>query len=412
MSERLNQLLRDEADRLDIPHPRLDRIVLDGRRERRRSHLAPAVAVAAAAAAVVVGGVLVLPSLDSDARSGDGSVAVHDRSGSTFAGAEAAAAADAYVRGGAFAAGSKVYIGSSDDYAVQIGDPAVRGLYYTSAGVLVRHGKDYAMDGSSRDSYSLVGTDGSVTGLDLHIGDVSPSTDPALPYFAFAQPGAGDGDWDVVVLDLRSGRPAATVPVDGDFTWGGWEAPPVALSGDRVYVGLDDATVAVEWHTGEVDATPLPSSRYPDINADRYLQIENGISEDGMELDASVRVRDALSGRTLLDLPNVGDRFASLSPDGEHVLVLPYMMIGDDGEIQRLSDAVLYTVDTGRKMELPTSPSGGYGWTPDGLIFSVTGDAVTVCDADQVGCSTTPLDLGLTEGDLGTLRLGGMVNES
>lgn len=408
MTERLSALMHDETAALHVPHPPIDAILLAGRRERRRGRVLPL--IGAAAASVVVGAVLIVPSMGSDGESGDGSVAVHDLSGATFSDAKADAARRAYSRGGAFAVGSKVYFGDSDDYGVHIGDPAVRGLYYTSAGVLVRHGKDYAMDGSSRDSYSLVETDGSVTGLDLHIGDVSPSTDPTQPYFAYAR--RGDDGWDVVVLDLRSGKPAATVPVEGAFTWGGWDAPPVALSGDRVYVGLDDATVAIDWRTGEATTTALPSSRYPDINADRYLQIDNGVSEDGMELDVSVRVRDALSGETLLDLPNVGDRFASLSPDGAHVLVLPYMLIGDGGQIQRLSDAALYTVETGEKMDLPASPVGGYGWTPEGLIFSLAENAVTLCNIDDGGCSTTPLGLEITADDLGTIRLGGMVNES
>lgn len=410
MTERLAQLMHDEADALDIPHPRLDAIILDGRRERRRRRLIPALG-AAAAAAVVVGGFLVVPGLGSDAGSGDGSVTVHERADGSFSAAKAGAAADAYSRGGAFAAGSKVYFGDSDKYAVQIDDPAVKAVYYTSAGVLVRHGHGYAMDDSSRDSYSLVGTDGSVTGLDLHLGDVSPSTDATQPYLAYARPGRGDADWDVVLLDLRDGSVAADVPVDGEFSWGGWDAPPVALEGDRVYLGLDDAMLAVDWRTGAATTTPLPTSTYPQINADRYLQTDNGISEDGMELNASVRVRDALSGETLLDLPDVGDRFASLSPDGEHVLVLPYMMTGEGGQIEHMSNAVLYTVGTGEQMDLPASPVGGYGWTPDGLVFSVTRDSATLCDPDD-GCSTTPLDLGLTDGELGTLRLGGMVNES
>lgn len=136
------------------------------------------------------------------------------------------------------------------------------------------------------------------------------------------------------------------VPVVGAFTWGGWDAPPVALSGHRVYVGLDEATVAVDWRTGEASSTDLPGSRYPDINADRSLQIEN----------ASVQVLDATTGEVLLDLPRVGDRFASLSPDGKYVLVLPYLPIGEDGQVGALDKAVLFNVDTGRSVDLPRSP--------------------------------------------------------
>lgn len=409
MTERLAELMRAEADALDVPPPPATDILLAGRSERRRRYVVPA--LGAAAAAVVVVALAVGPGsrLGADPGSDDGSVAVHERAGASFSDAEADAARAALSRGGAFAVGSTVYLGDRD-YGVEIDDPAVRGLYYTSAGVLVRHGKDHAMDGSSRDTYSLIGTDGSITGLELHLGDVSPSTDPTQPYLAYAGP--RDDGWDVLVLDLRTGELAARVPVDGAFTWGGWEAPPVALSGDRVYVGLDEAMVAVDWRTGEVTTTSLPGSTYPDVNADRYLQIRRDVSTDGAESDVTVRVLDGVSGETLLDLPSVGDRWASLSPDGQQVIVMPYLTMTEDGQIQRLDGAVLHTVATGERMALPPSPTGGYGWTPDGRVLLVSGDDLTVCDPGAGSCSTSPLGLGLTVEDAGTVRLGGVVNES
>lgn len=409
MTERLAQLMQDEAADLRVPHPPIDAILLAGRRERRQRRVLPAIGASAAAAAIV-GAVLVLPIAGPESGPSDGSVAVHTVSEASFSAAKAAAAQDAFARGGAFAVGSKVYFGG-DDFAVQIDDPAVKAVRYTSAGVLVRHGKGYAMDDASRDNYSLVGTDGSVVDLNVDIGDVSVSTQATQPYLVYAREGLGEGDWEVVVLDLRNGQVAAAVPVEGDFSWGGWDAPPVSLSGGRVYVGLDDAMVAVDWQTGEVTTTPLPPSTYPDVNADRYLQIDDDISGRG-ELNVSVQVRDAFTGETLLDLPGMGDRLASLSPDGEQVLVLPYMLVNDDGQIQKLSDTVLYTVDTGEQIKLPPSLIGGYGWTPDGLVFSVTAEGTTLCSADTGECVTTPFGTELAEVDLGTVRLGGMVNES
>ena len=404
MTERLAELMRSEADALDVPPPPVREILEAGRGRRRRRYVVPV--LGAAAAAVVIAGLAVVPGLRPEADRPDGSVQVHERADASFTDAQAEEARLALVRSGAFAVGSTVYLGDRD-HGVEVNDPAVRGLYYTSAGVLVRHGKDYSMDGSSADTYSLVGTDGSVTGLELRVGDVSPSTDPTQPYLAYARP-ADDG-WEVLVLDLRTGELAGLAPVDGAFTWGGWEAPPVALSGDRVYVGLDDAIVAVDWRTGETTTTPLPSAAYPEVNADRYLQIDHRASADA--LNASVRVRDALSGETLLDLPDVGDRWASLSPDGRHVLVLPYLTMDEDGQIQRLDGAVVHDVDTGDQLPLPPSPAGGYGWTPDGRLFFLAGDSRTVCDPDAGRCSTAPLGLGLS-GEAGTIRLGGMVNES
>ena len=334
------------------------------------------------------------------AQPGDPSVGRSERAPASFTSAEARAAEEAYAEFGAYAAGSQVFFGDLQQ-GVRIDDPAVRGLYYTSAGLLVRHGRDYVMDGSGPEGYSLVGTDGSVAGLDISLGDVSPSTDPTQPYLAYARPAAGE--WEVIILDLRNGKPTAVVPVDGSFTWGGWDAPPVALAGDRVYVGLDDATVAVEWRTGRTTATPLGGSRYPDINADRMLQIDNAVSAS-----TSVQVKDALTGEVLRDLPDVGDRWASLSPDGSRVLVLPYMPVDEDGRIGLLDGAVLYSVDNGRSAEIRASPTGGYGWTPDGSVISVAGSQLTRCDLD--GCATMPIDPEAVGS--GTVRLGGMVNES
>lgn len=400
MVDRLHDLMHAEADGLDIPDPPMAAILGDGRRAGRGRRVVPTLGAVAAAAAVAV--LMVVP------RSGDGpgdpTVAVHERNGSTFTAAQTTAAKTAYARSGAFAAGSQVFFG---DFAegVEIEDPAVRGLYYTSAGVLVRHGKDHAMDGSTPDAYSLVGIDGSVTGLGIELGDVSPSTDPSQPYLAYAREGI-DTDWEVVVLDLRDGKAAAVVPVEGDFSWGGWDAPPVALSGDRVYVSLDDETVAVSWRTGESATAGAPGSSYPAIEADRFLQVENDVSGD--ELNATVRVLDALTGEVLLELPGVGDRFASLSPDGRSVMVLPYLLVDDDGQVAPIENAVLHGVDGNRSVDLPASPPGGYGWSPDGAAISVGPDGLTRCSWD--GCSTVPV--GRSASSSGTFRLGGMVNES
>ena len=394
MVDVLTELMRAEADFLDVPPPPTAAIMRDGRRARRTRLVLPG--LAAVAAASVVGALVLIPGT----KPGDPTVGRSERAPASFTSAEAAAAQEAYAESGAYAAGSEVFFGDLPQ-GVEIADPAVRGLYYTSAGLLVRHGKDYVMDGSGPEGYSLVGTDGSVAGLGISLGDVSPSTDPTQPYLAYARPAAGE--WEVVILDLRSGKPAAVVPVEGSFTWGGWDAPPVALAGDRVYVGLDDETVAVEWRTGKATPTPLGGSRYPDINADRFLQIDNSDSAR-----TSVQVKDALTGEVLRDLPDVGDRWASLSPDGSQVLVLPYMPVDEDGQIGLLDGAVLYSVDSGRSAEIPASPTGGYGWTPDGSVISVAGAELTRCDLD--GCDTMPIDPEVVSS--GTVRLGGMVNEA
>ncbi|MCW2842879.1 MAG: hypothetical protein JWN22_795 [Nocardioides sp.] len=58
----------------------------------------------------------------------------------------------------------------------------------------------------------------------------------------------------------------------GSFTWGGWSGPPVALSGDTVYVGADDVTRTVDWRTGEIGETDTVPPGYPDVAGGRTLE--------------------------------------------------------------------------------------------------------------------------------------------
>lgn len=62
-----------------------------------------------------------------------------------------------------------------------------------------------------------------------------------------------------------------------------------------------------------------------------------------------------------------------------------------------------------RRATLPPVPRG-YGWTPDGSIISVDSDGLIILCAFEGGCATTPINLAAING--GTIRLGGMVNES
>ena len=153
------------------------------------------------------------------------------------------AATPGYRSGGAFAVGQRIHVAGTDTVAQVPGK--VKALYYTSAGVVVRHGTDPNTDAPGPSDYSLVDAQGEVQPLDLELGDRVPSTEPGAPYLAYAD--ADGTGWAVVVRDVSSDTEVARVHLDGSFTWGGWAAPPVALSGDTVYVALDDRTATVDW---------------------------------------------------------------------------------------------------------------------------------------------------------------------
>ena len=137
-------------------------------------------------------------------------------------------------------------------------------MYYTSAGVLVRHGNNPYSDGGGPQRFSLVRPDGSVDPIDVVTEETVHSTDPGAPYLAYAE--TVDGTVEIVVRDLRDDSEAARVPMPGDFSWGGWPAPPVALSGDLVYVGTEDVARTVSWRTGEVAEVDTVRPGYPDVS--------------------------------------------------------------------------------------------------------------------------------------------------
>ncbi len=123
-------------------------------------------------------------------------------------------------------------------------------MYYTSAGLLVRTNETGASDGGAPFHFELVHADGTTSRLDLTLGEVVPSTDADQPYVAYTQ--VAGGQVQVVVHDVSSDEEVARVAAPDVGKWGGWEAPPVALDGDLVYVGSDTETRVVNWRTGEV----------------------------------------------------------------------------------------------------------------------------------------------------------------
>jgi hypothetical protein len=385
MTERLNQLLHAEVDRLDVPLPDPGAALAQGRRLRRRRRAAM-VGAAAVVLTLVGGTALVVGNGDDD---------------------RALQPAGSSPDGLAFAIGNNVYV---EDAAVRatIDDTSVKSLYYTSAGVLVRHGNNPDSDGGGPQRFSLVTPDGAVKPVSVVTEETVHSADPAQPYLAFAEK---NGDvTEVVVWNVETDSEEARVALPDGLRWGGWSAPPVSLSGDDVYVGTEDVALVVDWRSGSVTETDAIPPGFP--------QVFGGRAEgDG-------RVVDATTGETLLQVDGQ-DTYLSLSPDGRFAMANTY-----DGD----RPVTVYDVASGAHVDIEPA-SRGYGWSPDGELFTVDGHELTTCSPATGECATSDVELVeeprdsegvMTKCDAsgkctpvgpppdysGELRLGGMTYES
>jgi hypothetical protein len=206
---------------------------------------------------------------------------------------------------------------------------------------------------------------------------VLPSSDPTQPYFAWAT--MTGGQIRVVVHDVTTDEDVATVDVPGTFDWGGWAAPPVALSGDHVYVGTNGRTAVMNWRTGAATTTGvLPGNQVPEVFGGRTVTTSGQGSKD-----ATAAVVDVATGRVLLDLPVEGFDRVTLSPDGRFAMVVKEVF---DPPIP----TTVYDVDSGHPVRLPDS-STGYGWTIGDDLFQVSGNSLSVCSATTGTCHTSPV---------------------
>jgi hypothetical protein len=374
MTERLSTLLHDEAHDLPIPAAPGDAILSRGRtkvRRRRIGAVAGVAAVASLGVALTTG-----PDLRPAPGPADG-------------------AAD--PSGWAVSTGSTVHLGNGATAKL----PAkIKSIYYTSAGTVVRTGRRSSTDAPDS-AYALVTDDGAVHSLGLQLGDRAPSTDPTLPYLAYAEPrGEGHDGWNVVLRDVDTGDVAASVAVDGAFTWGGWNAPPVALDGDHVYVALDEATLDVDWRTGQVSPAPhMLGSFFPDVDGGRTVLVDDRANTS--------TVVDVATGRTLMQTSQDQGQLM-LSPDGRFALVVGMAECDEDGTCTMEDpETEVLDVATGARIATLHLDSRDFGWTPDDRVLTTEGGAVETCSPRTGACEPT----GTRLGD-GSIKVGGALYES
>jgi len=364
----LPDLLAREAAALDVPAPPTTALLARAKRLRRR-HRAVTGAAALATAAVV------------------GGAAALTVGGGTGRGADPAGVPDP-LAGPVFTVDTTLYHGAGLDSAA-IDDKAVKSLFYTSAGVLVRHGNNPYSDGGGPQRFSLVEPDGTVTRLRLVTEETVHASDPDQPYVAYGE--NVDGTLQVVVHDVEQDREAARVDVAP--TKDDWF--PVSIDDGTVFVqnGYDGEVKIVDWHTGEVADSDVLTSVW-DVHGG-YLGDHDG---------ETPVVRDGRTGEVVLRGEDGG--YFEVSPDGRYAgLVDEESQAGEDPTFD------VYDLATGDSVTIEGFASD-FGWTPEGDLFSVDDALVTTCDTDTGSCTEATFDLPKGSGEAPEVRLGGRTYES
>lgn len=371
MTERLSTLLHDEATTLPVPAPDVSSVLRAGRRLRRRRRATVGVAAGAVVAVIATVAVVGTSLTDDDT------------------GREIGPAGPSTGHGAVFTLGTTVFYDGGTAHA-QIDDQAIKSTYYTSAGLLVRHGDNNWSDGGGPQRYSLVTEDGTVRPVSVETEDVVPGVDPTQPHLAYAV--VTGGTVEVVVHDVSTDEEVARVPVPDAKDWGGWSAPPVALTGDTVFVGTDDVARTVNWRTGEVAETDRIAPGYPNIAGGRAVEPAGD----------EITVVEVATGKVLLSVPR-GENYLQLSPDGRYAA----MNVADGRSVD------VYDLEAGTKVTVD-GQSWDYGWSPDGDLFKVVKHHVVTCSTSTGECTTGEVTIPKEGGGVAPtdLRYGNQTFES
>lgn len=345
MTERLKQLLDGEAHELAVPAPATDAVLRQGRGIRRRNRIT--VGAAGVAAAVVVGGsVVALTGGDSHRDAADPAASLSGKA--------------------VFSYGNQVFY-DGPRHRAEIQDDAVKSLYYTSAGVLVRHGDNADSDGGGPQRFSLVTPDGTVARLGLETEETVHATDVDQPYVAYGE--AVDGELQVVVYDVVADAEEARVTVGP--TRQSWF--PVSIDGDMVYVEdtSADEIYDVDWKAGTAEPSDTPSA----------WNVVNG--RVAAETDGQPSVIDVATGDVIFTVDEEG--YFNLSPDGRYA-----ELFNEEGEVSEdEADFEVYDIGSGSSVTY-TGPAYGWGWTAGGDRFHVGESEVRTCDSETGKCTTEP----------------------
>jgi hypothetical protein len=342
MTERLKQLLDGEAHDLAVPPPATDAVLRQGRGIRRRNRII--VGASSLVAVIAIGGSVVALA------GGNDNNAAPDPTGSPVG------------HNPVFAYGNEVFY-DGPRHRSAIDDTAVKSLFYTSAGVVVRHGDNSWSDGGGPQRFSLVTPDGDVRPLRLENEETVHASDPDQPYVVYGE--AVDGKLQAVVYDVATDTEEARVTVGRTReTWF-----PVSLDGDTLYVQdrSTDETYAVDWKAGTAEPSDIASP----------WEVAGGHA--GTESDGDPAVIDIAEGDVLVSADGAG--YFDLSPDGRYAQLVVEEGGGSTFEV--------YDVATGESVSIEGNPFE-WGWTADGDLFKVGKSSVTTCDSATGECTSEP----------------------
>lgn len=351
MTDRLSQLLHDEATHLSVPPPDAAGTLAEGRRLRRRHRATTGLAVAAGVA-VTGGGIALALALGSN---GDRDLQPADVN------------PDAIVWG----YDSEVHLG---DVAATV-PGTVLSLDHTSVGVLaVSTTADAPLGGSGR--LTLVRYDGTTEDL----GELSPGerpvTDPAQDVYVLTD--ATASDLSLSVYDAETGEVRQQIDLP-DLTDG---RPAGLLSGDTLRLQLKPrAWYAVDLTTGDVARERGLEQAIAPVTAGRVVLF------DGRRYS----VRDIASGTELMNVlagpPVSGDL---LSPDGQFLRMAQAPMGGTYSALTGgTGDLSVYDVTTGEAVLADVGDEGTVagGWTLGGELYQLTETSVIRCEVPSGTCN-------------------------
>lgn len=346
MTERLSQLLHDEARDLVAPRPDTWRIIAEGRRLRRRRQVTTGLA---AAVAVIVGAVGVTALLSVDPPAPD----------------PATIPADAVVYGWQ----DQVHVG---DVSVTV-PGNVTDVDRTASGVLVTS--------ENPDTLTLVRPDGSTVNLGPTPEESSVATDPEADVYVHTR--ERDGELVLVVRDLDTGDVERELPLLGPLGRSAARAG-ISLDDGTAYVGVDRRGIfTVDLATGVVRPLGFATSGLPAVRAGRAVVGEGD----------SLRVVDVATGDVVLTVPTTRLVNASLSPDARRFLTVHDTRGTGGAPLAEESppEVRVYDVDSGEKVVLDTADAGiAWAWTLAGDLYRIDGEDVVRCDPATGSCDRTP----------------------
>lgn len=356
MTDRLSQLLHDEASDVLPPTPDPARILAAGRRLRRRRRAATGLSATAAVALLAAAGTATL-------------ALVGDREPDS-----AGIPPDAVVYGWQ----SEVHV---DDETWSV-DGTVDRIDHTAVGLLVTT--------SSPDRLVLLRGDGSRVDLGEAPGDTGPvpATSPVGEVIVEAE--VREEQVVAVVRALEDGETVEELSVDPPPGWTG-DVPFLDLDGDTLYLDFRGkaGTVALDLRTGDLDEAAAELEYVNTVSGGRT------IIGDRREFS----VVDARTGEALLSVPTDGLVSSRLSPDGHWYAVVRPERAEETGELggtvpHRMS---FYDVATGAEtsLERDIDPSAGavWGWTLDGDVFWEEDSTLVRCDPATAACTRTPVEV-------------------